>query len=750
MKTVYTQCRICTPTCGIEVTVTDDNRVARIAPDKQNPYTWRDFCAKGRTAGQSLEHPRRLLSPMRRVADRYVEATWDEAISDIAARLREIKERYGPDAIGMYLGNPAYFSSSNALFAGAFLDAIGTRNRYSATSVDTNNWHVVAEAMYGSPFACHVPEVDECRCFLLVGMNPAVSAMGWLYNVPNGWRRVLAAQAKGADLIVVDPRRTATAEKANTHLAVRPGQDWALLLGILKVILENGWEHRQACGKLNGLDAIRQLAREADLSDLSRRCEISVDDIADVARRFAHASAAFCDSHTGVSQTPTGTLGEWFSHLLNLVTGRIDQPGGRRFERGYVSTIELWDRLAPPQTGTSRVRNLAPIAGYRAVAELADEIVTPGPGQIRALFVNSGNPVVTGPDGRKLDAAMGGLDLLVAIDLVQRESHRHAHWLIPDTHFLEREDLFALVSQLQELPFVQYASRAVDPPPNVREAWRFFTDLALAMDVPMFGKAGVNQFIKLTRAAAKRSKRPALAFNPRWISRLLVASGRRIKWKDILAHPHGWIYGEKEYGRFEHALKTPDKRVNAAPPEFLDEVRRQLAVEPPTSGSSFALISQRHRDTMNSWLGDLPGLRAKERHNDVEIHPSDAARLGVRTGDVVRVSSPTGSIDLPARVSDAVREGVVAIEQGWGSSVLDPVTGGKPDCFGANRNILVSSTDLDPLSQIPALNSQAVSVERISADSAGPVGDLELALEDPERGEDLRRVGTQRQAGPTD
>ena len=715
MKTIYTNCRICLANCGIEVTVNDGNRITRIAPDKQNPYTWRDFCAKARTASQSVEHRRRLRSPMRRVGDRYVEATWAEAISDIARRLRTIRDEHGPDAIGMYIGNPAFFSSSNPVFASAFLDGVGTRNRYSALSVDSNSFHVVAEALYGNPLLVLPPDIDNSRCFLLVGMNPAASAMGWVTNAPNGWRRVLAAQARGADLIVVDPRRTATAEKANTHLAVRPGQDWALLLGLLKVILDKGWEHQEECASLNGFDTLRGLVAEADLDDLSRRCGIPVETMVDVASRFAHAATGFCDTHTGVSQHTTGTLAEWFSQLLNLVTGRVDRPGGRRYERGYVDLVSLWDKMAPAQNGKSRVRGLSPVAGYQPIAELADEIITPGQGQIRAMIINAGNPVVTGPNGRKLDAALAQLDLLVAVDLVQRESHRHAHWLIPDTHWLERDDLFAMSSQLQELPFVQYSPRAVEPPADIRESWQFFTDLALAMKVPMFGYRGVNGFIRFSRILARATGRPALAFNPRWVWRLLVASGRRLRWRDIMAHPHGWIFGDKEFGQFKNALKTPDGRVQAAPPALVAEARRQLGspIPHPSPERPFALLSKRHHDTMNSWLGDLPGIRPDTPSNDVEINPLDADRLGVKAGDLVRVTSLSASIELPATVSDAVSPGVVVIEQGWGSAVFDPTGAAPPDRSGVNRNALVSDTVLDPLSQIPALNSERVAIEPV-------------------------------------
>ncbi|UNB52136.1 molybdopterin-dependent oxidoreductase [Mycolicibacterium sp. YH-1] len=722
MKTVYTSCRICTSNCGTKVTV-DDNRVTHIGPDKENPYTWRDFCRKGQTADESLHHPLRLTSPMRRDGDRYVEATWDEAITDIAQRMRAIRDQYGPQAIGMYIGNPAYYASANGFFSTALLDGIGTHNRFSAISLDTNSFHRVNHEMYGTPALGLMPDVDDCKCFLLIGMNPAASGVGWGWTVPNGWRRILAAKDKGADLIVVDPQRTASADKATTHLAVRPRGDWALLLGLLKVIFDNRWEDQEACALLKDLDVVQDLAADADLEDLALRCGIKSDVITDVARRFALAETAFCEAHTGVSQHPTGTVGEWLSHVLNFVTGRVDKPGGKRFERGYVDTIALWELLAPAQEQVSRVRGLPATAGYLPAAELTNEITVPGDGQIRALIINAGNPVVSAPGGNQLDSALASLDLLVAVDIMQRESHRHAHWLIPDTHFLEREDLFVLISQFQDMPFLQFAQRAVEPHPNVREAWRFFTDLALAMKVPMFGKRGFNSVIKASRLLAKLTGRPLLEFNPRWLFRALVISGRRLKWKDILAHEHGWLYGEKEFGNFvKRALRNPDRLVHAAPPAFVAEARRLLAIPPADNApDTFTLVGLRHSHTMNTWLSDLPGIRTKKKYNEAAIHPADAHRLGVSTGDIVRITSPVGSIELPACVTDGVRCGVVVVEQGWGSRVFDPRGTAEPVSFGVNRNVLVDTEELDPLSQMPALNSQAVTIERVES-AQGAVG----------------------------
>ena len=272
----------------------------------------------------------------------YVEATWDEAIADIAARMNEVIDADTPDAVGLYYGNPAGFSSSNIIFMNGWLDAIGTHSRYSVGSIDQNAMHVVAAAMYGSILMAPVSDVDNCDYFLLVGTNPAVSAWNWLETVPGGWRRALARQAQGATIVVVDPLRTESAAKADVHLAVRPAQDWALLLAMVKVILDEGLEHVQDCNELtHGLQSLRELVADSDLDDLARRCDLDRPRIETVARDFANARAAMVVTRTGVSMHLTGTVAEWLGHVLNVITGRMDRPGGRRYEPGYVDAIRM-------------------------------------------------------------------------------------------------------------------------------------------------------------------------------------------------------------------------------------------------------------------------------------------------------------------------------------------------------------------------------------------------------------------------
>ena len=723
-RTVHTFCRYCLAACGVDVTV-EGGRVVKISADKQNPHSWRDFCAKGRTAHQVVEHPRRLLAPMKRVGDRYVEAGWDEAISDIAARLNAVIEEGGPDAVGAYYGNPAGYSSTNLMFMNGWLDAVGTHNRYAVGSVDQNALHVVAEKMYGSSLMVPVSDVDNCDYFVLVGANPAVSAWNWLESVPGGWRRTLARQQQGATVVVVDPVRTETAERADIHVAVRPGQDWALLLAMVTIILDEGLHHRGDCTNLaTGVDRLRGLTADVDLADLARRCDVPLAVITDVARDFATAERAMLVTRTGVSLHLAGTVAEWLGQVLNVITGRMDRPGGRRFEAGYVDALRLAD-LAGAKPHRSRLRGRDMVAGAHALSELPDEITTPGRGQVRAMVINSGNPVVSGPEGAKLDHALSTLDLLVAIDFVQRESHRHAHWLLPAVHWLERDDLLAFTSSLHDEPYVHYGVRAVDPPVLAREEWRIFTDLALAMKRPLFGARGLNAFVAASRRLAKLTRRPALEFGPYWIHRLLIATsrkvnGRRIRWADVLAHPHGWVLGPREFGRFRDALRTDDKTVHVAPAEFVARARELLRQAPPSppDGYPFQLANRRHRHSMNSWLNDLPGLHPAGKGTQVVIHPEDALALGISDGDAVRVSSAVGEVELTASVDDQPRRGVVIIDHGWGSRVFDPAGGSEPLSYGVNRNLLVDGAQVDPLSQTAALNSSYVNVEIVECDSS--------------------------------
>ena len=714
-----TFCGICEQGCGLSVTV-EDGRIAKIEPDKEHPYSWRDFCTKGANAHQVVYHPRRITQPMRRLGDRYVAASYEEATSDIAARLNAIIEKHGPNAVGAYGGNPAAFSFENPTFMTAFLQAIGTHQWFWVSSIDTNAMLVVCDLMFGSPWLYLGVDVDPCKCFLMIGANPAESTHCWGGHVPDGWKRVLAAQEQGADLIVVDPRRTPTAAKADLHIAIKPGEDWAFLLGVVKAVIAHpDWLHQEDLARTHGFEQIRVLTQQLSFEQLAARCDVAVEIMRDVARRFATAPTAHCITRTGSGQSNTGSLSEWLAIVLNTITGRLERPGGRVYNPGMFDQIKSAESLFPPSRIPSRVRGLLPVGGAHTLAELPDEINTEGEGQIKAFVIHAGNPVVSGPDGGALDAAFAKLDLLVAVDIVQRESHRHAHWLIPGMHFLERTEVNPLTVGLHDQPFVQMARAVVAPPPGVRPEWEFFADVVIKMRRQLFGKWGFNQLIQGSRWLARISGKPHWSFDPMWLSRMMIWQGKRAKWRDIASSPRGVFYGEKTFGSLWKELRTPDKRIDLAPEPLLQRLREVLSAVPSAAtldAYPFRMISRRRVQNMNSWLADTTGKTAKPFPGDLaEINTQDAARLGISDGQALRLVSKAASIEARALLSDRVRTGVVVLEQGWGSGVFDPVSGAAPDRYGVNRNLLVPNDDIDPLSGVPPLNGTCVRVEVLPA-----------------------------------
>ncbi|MAY38033.1 MULTISPECIES: molybdopterin-containing oxidoreductase family protein [Spongiibacter] len=720
MKTCHTVCGICEQGCGLTVT-TDNNRVLKVEPDKDNPYSWRDYCIKGAKSHLSLRHPDRITTPMKRVGDRYVAASYDEAIADIATRFNRLIDEHGPNAIGSYTGNPNGFNFGSALFHTMLLDAIGTESRFWVGSVDQNALHVASDAMYGNAWVSLQADIDHCDYFLLIGTNPQISTMCWIGYSPDGWKRVLARKAAGAELVVVDPRRTECAAKASRHIAPLPESDWALVLAMIKLILENGWRNPQHADLLEGLDTVRAIAATADLNQLSACCDVPLSEIETLARDFARAPSAMAIARTGVSQGRNGVLALWLVQVLNYITGRVETEGGLYYVSGVLDLLDVGDTLFPHSDAISRVRGNKNVAGAHSLAELPDEITTPGPGQIRALIINSGNPVVSGPDGNKLDAALAQLDCLVVIDQFQRESHRHADWLIPGDHFLERTEINPLIQALSPSPRAQLSRAAVSPPTGMRYEWEFLRDLTLAMNKPLIpGKRWLNPLIAASTRLAAWSGKPQLTLNPMLMARMLIRDNPQLRWRDIVEAPHG--IGDPaqrpEFGRLFGKLREQNRRVDLAPATFVDVLQQRLTESTARDPSQpFQLISRRRMKMMNSWSIEtsMDGMHSREMTGStVEINRQQGETLHLFDGQKVTLRSASGSIEAQLKLSDEVRSGVAVMEHGWGYRTFNPGRGSSRHHGGVNRNLLVSNADVDPLSRVPRLNGTPVSIEPVA------------------------------------
>ncbi|MET0373655.1 MAG: molybdopterin-dependent oxidoreductase [Rhizorhabdus sp.] len=690
-RVTFTHCHICEQLCGLAVMVRD-GRIESIRPDKDNPHSWRDFCIKAQRAGEVVHSPWRITQPMRRVGDRYEPASYEDAVADIAARLQAIVARAGPDAVAGYLGNPGGFNFGSAAFHNGYLNALGTRQQFGMFSIDSNAYHVAVGAMFGLEWLALIPDIDATDCALLIGTNPAVSKFCWLGKVPNGWRRLMDRVKAGADVIVVDPRLTETAAKGTLHLAPLPDSDWALVLGMLHVIFANGWERLPATMDISGIVELKAFASSVDIDWLSTICGVPADGIVDAARRFATAPRAFAYAATGPGLGRNGSVTHWLVMTLNVVTDRIETPGGRYMPNWPMSQAIYKATVSPDSKKPSRVRGLTPVVGFQTIAELADEILTPGAGQVRALILNGGNPTSSSADGGKLAKALESLDLLVAIDLFQRESHRAADWIIPGQHFLERGELHVGIHALNDRPYIQSARVAIDSPPGVRPEWTFFRDLATAMGLTLFGGK--------------------VEPTPDAVSRSLLAIGGQIEMEDIRAAEHGLEFGERTMGHLLAYLDRTGTGVSLMPQAFVDRLHDIIAeARQGIDRGGMRIISRRRNGMMNGWLAETSGSATPdETAASVEIHPDDARRAGLVDGEMAAIRSDIGAVDAIVRISSAVRPGAIVLAQGWGAALYDAPDGIEVSRIGIERNKLVSDTDLDPLSAVPRLNGTFATV----------------------------------------
>lgn len=710
----YTFCTICGQLCGIAVTLGDNGKIEKIRPDKDNPYSWRDFCIKGATSHELLDHPRRIRTPLKRQGDRYVETTYEEAIADVASRLKSIMGRFGLEAVGSYIGNPGAFLFGSALFQDLLMMAIGSHNRFWPGSVDTNAAHVVFNEMYGSEWVALQTDIEACRFMIFVGTNPSISGMNWLEQFPNGWKMALDAKEKGAHLVVIDPRKSESAAHATQHIAPLPETDWALLLGMIKVIFDDGLENMDYCTRVNGTDRLRRIAGESDLSDLSRRCDVSVKTVRSLAKGFAASETGMVVSRTGPGLGANGTLSLWLSQALNIITGRLDCPGGLYYMPGLLDLMKDADRMIPPNKTPSRVRGLNTVAGYHHIAELPDEIITPGQGQIKALIINGGNPVVSGPNGDALDSALKQLDLLICVDLMQRESHRHADWLIPGVHFLEREELNPFVQSLHNRLFVQTSRQVVSKPATIRYEWEFFRDVGLAMNVPLSGKTWLNPLIRLSRYLGRIKGDPYYSFSPRFVAWSVVRKAGSVPWKAIMNAPHGIALEREKFGHFWKNIRTADGKANLCPEPFFAALQKNLIGPIERKNRDIyplQLIGRRRKQMMNSWLVETTGQRLGTKTCDVvEVNPEDGISLGLTDGEEVHVVSATGRVNGRVHISHEIRPGVAVMDHGWGSRLYSPHDNAEPIVVGVDWNRLVSNTDLDPFSGVPRLNGTPITI----------------------------------------
>ncbi|MFD1945610.1 molybdopterin-dependent oxidoreductase [Nocardioides aestuarii] len=704
-------CNLCEAICGLRITLEDD-RVVEVRGNPDDPLSRGHICPKGVSLGDLHHDPDRLRRPVRRVPStgsgrrstgsttdeaEWEEIGWDEALDLVADRLASTIDRHGPDAVGVYLGNPNAHSLGFATHGVAMVKSLRTRNRFSASSVDQVPHQLVAHLLYGHQLLLPIPDIDRTSFFLVLGANPMASN-GSLMTVPDFPQRLRDLKARGGRMVVVDPRRTETAKVADEHVFVRPGTDAVVLLAMVRELFELEGAVRPAA-YVDGVDAVRTAVLDFTPEWAERISGVPAETIRRLTREYVAADGAAAYGRLGLSTQGFGSVCQWAIGCLNALTGNLDREGGVLFTEPAIDfvTTGLIGR-GHHDLYRSRVRDAPEVGGELPVAVLSEEIETPGDGQVRAMLTIAGNPVLSTPDGRRLAAALDSLDFMVAVDIYLNETTRHADVVLPPTTILERDHYDIVFHGLAVRNTARFTPAVVDKPRDARHDWEIFRDLALRIAGRLERQPSLKQRVQ---------QRLRLTISPTFAIGTLLRRGGRTTITELRKRPEGVDLGPLR-PTLPDRLRTGDRRIDLAQPLLLtdlERVRRELA-EPP---EGLLLIGRRHQRDNNSWLHNLDRLtRGRQRHQ-LLMHPDDGASCGVADGVRVRVVSRVGSVEVEARLSDEVMRGVVSLPHGYGHQVPGTRMAGAARVPGVSVNDLTDPERLD-VSGNAALNGVPVTV----------------------------------------
>jgi anaerobic selenocysteine-containing dehydrogenase len=728
----YRTCPFCEATCGLEVRMRGDE-VVSVRGDEEDVFSHGFLCPKSQGLKQLHEDPDILRTPLVRRDGELRAATWEEAFAEVDRRLAPILAEGGRDAVAVYLGNPSAHSLGPMIYGQAFLKALGTRNIYSASTVDQMPKQVAAGLMFGAGLSVPVPDVDRTDHLLILGANPLVSN-GSLLTAPDMRGRIREIRERGGKVVVVDPRRTRTAREATEHHFIRPGTDAALLMAIVNVLLaENLANPGRLAEHANGANRIAELAAPFTPEAVSGLCGIEAADIRRLAMELAAAERAAVYARIGTTTQRFGTLASWLVDVINYLTGNLDRDGGAMFPLAAVAQRNSAGR-GPTGKGvkigrwTSRVRGLPEVYGELPVVCLAEEITTPGDGQVRALVTIAGNPVVSTPDAAALERAVESLEFQLAIDIYVNETTRHADVILPAPEPLAKAHYDFALYQLAVRSIANWSPPVIARAPGQPDEWETLLRLAaIAAGQGPDAELDAWDDLVLQTVVSREVGLPGSRLEGRDPAELIEAlDGRRgpervldfmlragpfgdafgadpdgLTLEKLEAAPHGIDLGPMR-PRIPDVLRTPSGKIELAPAQIVADVPR-LEAELATGNGHLVLIGRRQLRSNNSWMHNLPALVKGKDRCTVWVNPVDAARLGLTDGGQARVSSKVGDLTAPVEVTDEIMPGVISIPHGWGHDAPGVRLRVASEHAGVNSNLL-APTEVDPLSGNAVLN----------------------------------------------
>src|SRR3954468_2425940 len=713
-----------------------DGRVVKIRGDKDDVFSQGFLCPKAYGLKSLHEDPDRLTTPLVRGTDGELhEATWDDAFEEIDRRLTPILAEHGRDAVAAYIGNPNAHNLSALIYGRAWLKALGSKNIYSASTVDQMPKQLASGLMFGTMLGVPIPDIDHTDHMLMLGANPLASN-GSLFTAPDMRGRLRRLRERGGKVVVVDPRRSRTAEVSDEHHFIRPGTDAHLLLAMVNVLFADGLvDTGDVAQHLNGVEEVEACARAFTPEVAEAATGIPAAETRRMAHELAAAPRAVVYARIGTCTQEFGTLASWLVDVLNVLTGNLDREGGAMFTlaaAGQANTRGEGPRGRGVRTGRwhSRVRGLPEVYGELPVVCMAEEIDTPGEGQVKAFISVGGNPALSTPNSGRLANALDSLEFMLSIDIYVNETSRHADGVLPAPSPLAKSHYDLVFAQFATRNVANYSPPVFPDADGVPPEWTTLLRLAgvLAGQGPDVDVDAFDDLVAATVAktyAPDRDPQEVLAWvaprrGPERILDLMLRFGPyELTLKDLEENPHGLDLGPMR-PRIPEVLRTASGKVELAPSLIVEDVDRLRASVERYSDDGMVLIGRRQLRSNNSWMHNLePLVKGKDRCT-MHVHPSDASRLGLSDGGFASVRSRVGEVSAPVEVTDAIMPGVVSIPHGWGHGAPGSRMAVAAEHPGVNSNVLADETLFEPLSGNAVLNGIPVEVSAVRA--AEPAG----------------------------
>lgn len=731
-RSAYRICPLCEACCGLELRVAGE-RVMSIRGHDADVFSAGYICPKAVALKDLHEDPDRLRRPLVKRDGRHVETSWDEAFAEIERRLVPIIEAHGRDAVAVTVGNPSAHKMSLLPYFGRLAKALGTKNIYSASTLDQMPKQLACGLMFGHWLSIPVPDIERSDFLLVLGANPAVSN-GSLWTVPDFRGKAKAMRARGGRLVVIDPRRTETAALADAHHFIRPGGDVFLLAAMVHTLFDEGLLRLgRLAPHLAGVDALRGAVAPFTPEQAAAACGIEAPTIRALARELAAAPRGCVYGRIGTCTQTYGTLASWLVDVLNVLTGHLDEPGGAMFPRAAAfaaNTAGQPGRGRGIVTGrhASRVSGAPEVFGELPTGVLAEEIETPGAGQVRALISVASNPVLSAPNGPRLARALESLEFMVSLDIYLNETTRHADVILPGMSPLQDTHYDIAFPQLSHRNHARYSPAVFAPPAGHPPEWQNLLRLAA---------------IALGRGA----QADVLALDDEWLAEevrksagdragaVIAALGARRGPERLLdlalrSGPYGDAFGARADGlnldkvaaardgidlgalqpRIPELLRTPSGCIELAPQVLLKDLARPAAELARPSGDGLRIVGRREVRSNNSWMHNLPLLAKGPQRCTLLVHPQDAARLGLADGALAEIEGCGRRVQAPVQIDAGMMPGVVSLPHGWGHDLPGARLAVAAERPGANLNAVLDEQARDPLSGNAVLSGAPVSV----------------------------------------